>query len=226
MSLVLDLIRSPRAGAARVLETARLSIAAAAVALATIVAAANVARFSADVRVQDVMFGPERSPLVGTLLSLLGRDLTSVVLHLVEEAWAAVLVVTALGPLWIWLLGASAIHAAARLAAGGRPFGPMLVLFGLATGLSQLASGGVALLLGGRGPGAAVAQVVGLAALVWLGVVALRGIERHYGVARGRAMTILAIAVVLFYVVPLASIVVAVVAILLAAVTLDYFPTP
>lgn len=226
MTLVLALLRSPREGTAAVLERGRLPLASAAVALATVIAAANVARFSAEVPVQDVMFGPGRSPLVGSLLSLVGRDLTAVVLHLVERSWAALLVVTALGPLWIWLLGASAIHAAARLTGGGRPFGPILVLMGLATGISRIASDGAAFLLGGRGVGAAAAQAVGLAALLWLGLVAVRGIARHYGVADGRAVTILAIALVLFYVVPLALIVAAVIAILVAAVTLDYFPAP
>jgi multisubunit Na+/H+ antiporter MnhE subunit len=226
VTLALELVRAPRSGVAHALEHGRLSAAAASVGLATVVAAANVARFSADVRVQDVMFGPERSPLVGTLLSLLGRDLTSVVLHLVEQSWVALLVVTALGPLWIWLLGASAIHAAARLAGGGRPFRPMFVLVGLATGLSRIASDAAALAVGPRGPGAAVTQIVGVVALVWLGVIVLRGIERHYVVATARALTILALALVLFYVVPLVLIVAAVVAILVAAVALNYFAAP
>lgn len=226
MTLVLELVRSPRRGAALVLERGHLPAATAAVGIATVIAAANVGRFAAEVSVQDVMFGPERSPLVAALLSLLGRDLTIVVLHLVEQSWAALLIVTALGPMWIWLLGASAIHAAARLAGGGHPFRPMLVLVGLATGVTRFVSDAVALVAGGRGAAAAAAQLVGLLALGWLGLIALRGIERHYQVDETRAFTILALAVVLFYLVPLALIAAAVLAIVIAAVALKYVPAP
>lgn len=226
MSLLLELVRSPRRGAAAVLEHGSVVGAAALVGVATAIAAGNVGRFAAQVTVQDVMFGPQRSPLVGTLLAVVGRDLTIVVLHLVEQTWAALLIVTALGPLWIWLLGASAIHAAARIAGGGRPFRPMLVLIGFATGLTRTAADLVALVAGGDGPGAAVAQIAGLLALGWLGLIALRGIERHYEVGETRAFTILALAVVLFYLVPLLLIVAAVVAIIIAAVVLDYVPSP
>ncbi len=218
------LVRSPSAAAAAALDRGRLFFAALAVGVATIVAAANVARSAAETSVQDVMFGPGRTPLIDTLLSLLGRDLTAVVLHLVERSWSAVLIVTALGPLWLWLLGASAIHAAARLAGDGRPFRPILVMFGIATGVTRASADLVALAAGGRGAGAAVAEVVGIASLVWLGAVSLRGIERHYSVDERRAVTILALAIGLFYLVPLALIVLAVIAILVAALALDYFP--
>lgn len=224
MSAVLALVRSPRIGAPLVVERGRLSVAATLVGLATVIAAANVARFAADVSVQDVMFGPQRSAAIATLLALLGRDLTAVVLHLLESAWSAVLVASALGPLWIWLLGASAIHAAARLGGAGRPFLPILVLFGHATGVTRAAADLAALVLGGRGPAAGIAQLVGLAALVWLGAMALRGIEAHYGVEQRRAITILLVAIGLFYLVPLLIIVAAVVAIVVAAVVLEYFP--
>ncbi len=225
MNAVIDLIRSPTAAAAAALDRGRLSLAALAVSVATVVAAANVARSAAEVSVQDVMFGSDRSPLIDVLLSVVGRDLTAVVLHLVEESWNAVLVVTALGPLWLWLLGASAIHAAARLAGDGRPFRPILVMFGIATGVTRALADLVALVAGGRGAGAALAEIAGIASLVWLGALSLRGIARHYSVDERRAVIILALAVGLFYLVPLALIVLAVIAILVAAVALDYFPT-
>ncbi|MDE3193373.1 MAG: hypothetical protein KGN00_06765 [Chloroflexota bacterium] len=224
MTLFLELVRSPRRGAAACLERGSLPIAAAAVGAATAITALSVGRFAGQVSVQDVMFGPQRSPLVGLLVSLLGRDLTVVVLHLLEQSWAALLIVSALGPMWIWLLGASAIHAAARLGGSGHPFRPMLVLVGMATGLSRACADLVALAAGARGPGAAVAQLAGLLALGWLGIVALRGIERHYGVDAARAFTVLALAVVLFYLVPLILIAAAVVAIVVAAVVLKYVP--
>lgn len=214
----------PRVAAAAGLH-ARLWVAAVSVSAATIVAAASVARSAAEVSVQDVMFGPDRSPLVDALLSLLGRDLTSVVLHLFEQSWSAVLVVSALGPLWLWLLGASAIHAAARLAGGGRPFRPILVTFGIATGVTRGSAELVALVAGGRGAGAVAAQLVGIASLAWSGALSLRAIQLHYAVDQRRGATILVLAVGLFYLVPLALIVLAVVAILVAAIALDYFPS-
>ncbi len=226
MTLVLELVRSPGRGAELVLERGRLPAAAVAVGIATAIAAASVGRFAAEVSVQEVMFGPGRSPLVGVLLSVLGRGLTIVVLHLVEQSWAALLIVSALGPMWIWLLGAGAIHAAARLAGGGRPFRPILVLVGIATGMTRAVADAVALVAGDRGPGAAVAQVAGLLALGWLGLIALRGIQSHYRVDATRAFTILALAVVLFYLVPLVLIAAAVVAIVVAAVVLKYVPGP
>ncbi|MBU6424680.1 MAG: hypothetical protein KGJ98_05600 [Chloroflexota bacterium] len=224
MTLVLELVRSPRRGAALVLERGRLLGAAMAVAVATAIAAASVGRFASAVSVQDVMFGPHRSALVGLLLSLLGRDLTIVVLHLLEQSWAALLIVSALGPMWIWLLGASAIHAAARIGGAGRPFYPMLVLIGVATAVTRSVSDAIGLAAGVHGAGPAVAQLAGLLGLGWLGLIALRGIQRHYQVGETRAFTILALALVLFYLVPLLLIAAAVVAIVVAAVVLKYVP--
>jgi hypothetical protein len=224
---IVRLIGSPGALAHAALERGRPWMAAVAVGAATLLAAADVARAAADVSVQDVMFGPDRTPLIDALVSHLGRDLTAVVLHLLEESWTAVLVVSALGPVWMWLLGASAIHAAARLAGDGRSFRPilpMLVLVGIATGLTRGVAELVALAAGPRGAGSGLAEVVGFASLVWLGAVSFRGIERHYGVAEPRAAVILVLAIGLFYLVPLALILLAVIAILVAAVALDYFP--
>lgn len=226
MRELLLLARDPRAGVPAVIANGRLAGAVVLVAVATALAAFNALRFSSQVSVQDVMFGDTRSPVIGVLLGALGRDLTAIVLHLLERAWDGILVATALGPLFIWLLGATAIHASARLNGIVRPFAPMLVLHGYATGLMRPVADGAALLLGARGAGAAVAQLIGAAAIVWLGVIVWRGIQAYYGVAGGRALTILVVAIVLFYLAPLVLIVTAVIAILVSAIVLEYVPAP
>jgi len=170
------------------------------------------------------MFGPARSPLVGALLDALGVGLTSAVLYLFQASWAALIVATALSPIWFWLLGSSAVHAAARLTEVSRPYRPMLVLFAYATALTRIPADLVAALLPPRGPGAQLAQLAGLAAAVWLGWLVWRAIQRHYGTSGQRAVTILALAIVLFYVAPLLLIVLAALSIIVAAILLEYFP--
>jgi hypothetical protein len=221
---LLLLARDPRAGVPAILATGRVRTALALVVVAEVLAGLNALRFASEVRVQDVMFGETRSPAVGILLGALGRDLTAFVLLLLERAWDGIIVAGALGPLFIWLLGASAIHAAARLNGVARPIRPMFVLHGYATGLMRPVADGAALLLGTRGAGAAAAQLVGALAVVWLGVIVWRGIRAYYGVGGGRGLTILVVALVLFYLVPLALIVAAVVAILISAIVLEYVP--
>lgn len=226
MRHLLLLARDPRAGVPFVLASGRVPTAIVLVAIAETFAGLNAIRFASQVTPQDVMFGEGRSPLVGMLLASLGRDLTAVVLHLFERAWDGIVAASALGPLFIWLLGATAIHASARLNGVARPLRPMFVLHGYATGLMRPVADGAALVLGARGTGAAIAQVVGALAVVWLGVIVWRGIGAYYGVAGGRALTILVVALVLFYLVPAALIVVAVVSILVSAIVLDFFPRP
>ena len=93
--------------------------------------------------------------------------------------------------------------------------------------LSRLSAEGAALLLGGGGAlGAEAVQLVGLAALVWLAVVAWHGVVLHYGVGGERAATIVALALLLFYLVPLALIALAVAAVVIAAVWLGIFSGP
>lgn len=191
------------------------------VVVATAVAAASAARFAADVPVASILYGPTRSPAVAALIETLGRDRAAIVGYLIERSWAAVIVVTAFSPLLLWLLGATAVHAAARLDGRRRPFRPLLVLLGQATALTRIPADAAAALLGG---GAPAAQLAGIASLAWLGLIAWRGIEAHYTLAPGRALVVLAIAVGLFYLVPLVLIVAAVVAILVAAIVLDYVP--
>lgn len=194
------------------------------IAIATALAAYNAARFASEVPVRDLMFGPTRSPAVDALLEALGRDLTSVVLYLLEASWTALIVATALSPVWLWLLGSSAVHAAARMTDARRPYLPMLVFFAYATALTRVPADLVAALVPVRGPGAQLAQLAGLAAALWLGWLVWRGIQRHYGVDGQRAVSVLLVAVVLFYLAPLLLIVLAAVAIIVAAIVLEYFP--
>lgn len=224
MSLLLALARSPRLGAAAVVRDGRLVFATLVVAVATLISTAHAIRFAAEVPVEDVVFGPERSPIIGTLLATIGRDLTSVVVYVIERAWDALLVATALSPALIWILGATAIHAAARLAGTRRPFLPVFVLVGYATGLTRPLADLAGLVFGARGAGAPVAQLLGTVALAWLGVILWNGVRVHYAASGGRALTILLVALVLFYLAPLTLILLAIVAVLVAAVVLEYFP--
>lgn len=224
MRQLLLLARDPRAGVPAILAAGRVRTAIVLVAMAEILAGLNALRFASEVPVQEVMFGQTHSGPVAILLGALGRDLTAILLHLLESAWDGIVAAGALGPLFIWLLGATAIHASARMNGVARPLLPMFVLHGYATGLMRPVADGAALLLGPRGAGAAVAQLVGALAIVWLGVIVWRGIQAYYGVGGGRGFTILVMAVVLFYVVPLALIVAAVAAIVVAAFVLEYVP--
>ncbi|MDP9321973.1 MAG: YIP1 family protein [Chloroflexota bacterium] len=225
MNELLTLARSPRRGVAAVLAHGTLHVAVVLVLVATAVAAVNAARFAADVPVSSVLFGESRSPAITTLIESLGRDRATIVAYLIEQSWTAVVVVTAVSPLLVWLLGATAIQAAARLDGARQPFWPILVLFGYATALARIPSDGAAALLGsGPGAGAQVARLIGTAGLVWLAVVAWRAIEVHYGLPQRRAFIVLIIAVVVFYVVPLVLIVASVVVLIVAAIVLEYVP--
>ncbi len=75
----------------------------------------------------------------------------------------------------------------------------------------------------GTGIGPQIAQLVNVACLLWLLLIAHRVIQAHYLVSGERALRILIIAVVVFYLVPLVLIVGAAVAIIVAAVVLEYF---
>lgn len=226
MRTILALARSPRRGAALVVREGSLPVAGVMVAAATVLSVIHTLRFASEVAVEEVMFGPRRSPAVGVLLEALGRDMTSVVLHLFQSSWTALLAVGALAPILVWLLGATAVHAAARLNGIARPFLPVLVLFGYATGLTRPVADLAALAVGPRGPAAALPQIAGVAALVWLGLIVWHGIRAHYELPGGRALTLLVVAVVLFYLAPITLILLALIAILVAAVLLEYVPAP
>lgn len=223
--LLAQLVRSPRIGTAAVLVSGRLRTAAILVGAATAIAAANALRAAAEVPIAAVLYGDQRSPVVTALIEAVGRERTAVVLYLVERSWEAVLGLTALAPALYWLLGSAAVHAAAGLRARRRPFRPMLVLLGYAVALTRIPADLTAALLGnGRNGGSAIAELVGLLSLVLLGIISWRGIQAHYGQAGGPALGTLVLAVLLFYLVPLAIIVLAMVAIVLAAIALGYVP--
>lgn len=218
------LARSPRAGVPAVLERGTLFFAIVLVGVTTVLSAALAYRTLTETTVNELFFGPTRHPLVGLMLDALGRERTSVILYLVERSFEAVVTVSALSPLFVWLLGSTAVHASARLAGITRPFGPLFVLFAYATALTVVPADAASLALG-SGPGIAgtISSVVTLVCLAWLLVITYRAIESHYAVAGGRAFGILVVAVVLFYLVPFALIVLAAVAIVVAAVALGYF---
>jgi hypothetical protein len=225
MSDLLLLARSPRRGAAAILAHGRLGTAVGFVLVATAVAAVNAARFAADVPVSSVLFGDTRSPAIATLIDSLGRDRAAIVAYLIQQSWTAVVVATALSPLLVWILGASAVQAAARLDGARRPFMPILILLGYATALTRVPADGAATLLGsGQAAGAQVAQLIGTAGLIWLGAIAWRAIELHYGLTARRALIVLLIAVVVFYLVPLVLIVASVFVLIIAAIVLEYVP--
>jgi hypothetical protein len=224
VTALVALARSPRAGAAAVVREGRLGTAVLLVFAATVLSLLHTVRFASEVSVQDVMFGQQRSPAVTALLESLGIEMTAVVLYLVESSWNALLAVSALAPVLIWLLGATAIHASARLSGNVRPFSPMLLLVGYATGLTRPVADVAALAFGADGVGGGLAQLAGAVALVWLAILALHGIRAHYAVSDGRAVTILVVAIVFFYLAPLTLILVALIAILVTAVVLEYVP--
>ena len=210
-------------GAAAVLERGRWRVAVLAVALACAIAALNVRRFAGSVSIESLAYGPERSDLVRVLLDTIGTARTAVLVYFAEQAWTSVLVVSAAAPLLVWLLGATAVHAAAAMADARSRFGRFFVFFGYATASALVPSGLVSLALEGepRSPAAVLGRVLGLALLVWLAATAYRGIRAYYGVGSARARTILAIAIGLFYLVPLALIIVAVAALVAAAMALQ-----
>ena len=218
------LARSPRAGVERVLAHPSVWVAFGLMALATVTSTLVAVRVGVETDVNELFFAGTRQPLVQAMIDSLGPQRTAVVLYLVQRSFDAVIVATAFAPLFYWLLGSTAIHASARLA-GSRPlFGPVLLLFAYAVPLTLVPANLVTLALGvGKGIGPQLATLIGYICLGWLLFIALRAIQAHYGVDRDRALRILVVAVVLFYLIPFALIVLAAVSIVIAALVLEYF---
>jgi hypothetical protein len=180
-------------------------------------------RISQSVHVEDIVFGPTRSAIVDTLLVAIGVERTAVLVYVLQRSFEALVVAAALTPIFLWLLGSSAIHAAARFrGVRGRPYRPLLVLFAYAelvyqvpTSLAGIAFAGG--LLGG------IVDVVSFVMLVWFAFVVHRGIEQHYGVAGDAALGIFVLGGLAFYLLPLILIGVTLVVIVLAAAILQYF---
>ena len=221
---IVALARSPSRGAPLVLARGRLLSAVLLVLAATLVSGLGAVRISGETYLDDLFFGATRHPLITAMLQTLGTERTAVIIYLIQRSFDAVLVATAVTPIFVWLLGSSAVQASARLAGIRRPYLPLLVLFGYAAALTLIPANAATLLLG-TGPtfGAQIAQLVGVACLAWLAVIAYRGVRAYYEVDRAGATRILLVAVVLFYLVPLIIIVGAAVAIIVAAVVLGYF---
>lgn len=193
-------------------------------ALATVTSTLVAARVGSETDVNELFFAGTRQPLVQAMIDSLGPQRTAVVLYLVQRSFDAVVIATAFTPLFYWLLGSTAIHASARLAGQRQPFGPILLLFAYAAPLTLVPASLATLALGvGKGVGPQLATLVGYVCLGWFLLIAFRAIQAHYRVDRDRALRILVVAVVLFYLVPLALIVLAAVAIVIAALVLEYF---
>jgi hypothetical protein len=193
-------------------------------ALACITSTLVAVRIGSEVDTNELFFAGTREPFVQVMIDALGPQRTAVVIYLVQRSFDAVVVATALSPLFYWLLGSTAVHASARLAGKRPPYAPLLLFFAYATALTVVPANLAALALGvGRGFGPQLASLVSLVCLGWLLFIAHRAIRVHYAVGRDPATRILVIAVVAFYLVPLLLIVCAAVAIIVAAVVLEYF---
>ena len=218
------LIRAPRLGVERILARPSVIVAFFLMALACVTSTLVAARIGAEVDTNEIFFAGTREPFVQVMIDSLGPQRTAVVLYLIQRSFDAIVVATALSPLFYWLLGSTAIHASARLAGRRPPYAPLLLFFAYATALTVVPANLAAFVLGvGRGIGPQIASVVSLVCLGWLLFIAHRAIRVHYSVDRDRATRILIVAVVVFYLVPLVLIVCAAVAIIVAAVVLEYF---
>jgi hypothetical protein len=215
----------PRRFAATLL--ARGSLLGSLVCIAVAMAFSTVAayRIAQTVRFEELVFGPGRSPAIDALLNTIGRDRTAVVVYLFERSFDLLIIASALTPLFFWLLGSSAVHAAARLqGVRGRLYLPILLLFAYAALAYEVPVATATILLGaGPGPGESLSGAISLVMLLWFAAVAYRGIELHYGVSGGRALMIFVIAIVLFYLLPAALIIAAIISIVVAAAVLEYF---
>ncbi len=180
-------------------------------------------RLSQAVHVDDIVFGPTRSAIVDTLLLAIGVERTAVLVYVLQRSFDALVIAAALTPIFLWLLGSSAIHAAARIRGlRGRPYRPLLVLFGYAELVYQLPTSLAGIAFAG-GPLTPFADVVSVVMLVWLALVVHRGIELHYGVLGDQALAIFILGALAFYLLPLILIGILLVAIVVAAAILQYF---
>lgn len=218
------LVRSPRSGVDAVLASGNAGLAFVLMTIASVASAMAASRVAEATNVNDLFFAETRQPWVQTLIDQLGPERTAVILYLVQRSFDAIIIATAVSPLFVWLLGSSAIHASARLAGIRRPYGPFLVFFAYATALALVPASLATLALGaGQARGASIAGAIGWAGVLWLGILAFGAIRSHYAVAGDKAARILVIAIVLFYVLPLVLIVLAAAAIVIAALVLNYF---
>ncbi len=224
LTRLVDFAFAPRAAVALVLERGSALLAFVLMAIASLVSAMSAARVAETIDMDALFFAGTRQTWVQAMIDQLGPERTAVVLYLVQRSFDAIIVATAISPLFVWLLGSSAIHASARLAGIRRPYLPLLIVFAYATALTLVPASIATLVLGsGDTAPARIAGAIGWICLIWLGVIAHRAIQVHYGVSGEKSIRILVIAVVLFYIVPLIFIVLAAVSIIIAAILLEYF---
>jgi hypothetical protein len=215
-------LRWPRRFATWALRAGRLRQAVLFVAVAMLFSTASAFVVSRTVRVEDLVFGPTRSPAVDTLVGAIGIERTAVLVYLLERSFDALVIASALTPIFLVLLGSSAMHAAARLRAlRGHPYLPLLVLFAYAEVVYQIPTSVAAIVF--TGPASAVASAVSLVTLIWFAFVVHRGISLHYAVSGGEAVAIFLIGALVFYLLPLLLIGGTLVAIVVAAAILQYF---
>jgi hypothetical protein len=180
-------------------------------------------RLSQTVHVDDIVFGPTRSAIVDALLLAIGVERTAVLVYVLQRSFDALVVAAALTPIFLWLLGSSAIHAAARFrGVRGRPYRPLVVLFGFAELVYQAPTSLAGIAFAG-GPLAVIADVVSVVMLVWFALVVHRAIQLHYEVPGDQALAIFVLGGLVFYLLPLILIAVLLVAIVVAAAILQYF---
>jgi hypothetical protein len=193
------------------------------VALAMVFSTLSAYRLSQTVHVEDIVFGPTRSAIIDALLLAIGVERTAVLVYVLQRSFDALVVAAALTPIFLWLLGSSAIHAAARFrAVRGRPYRPLLVLFGYAEFVYQVPTSLAGIAFVG-GPLRSIADVVSVVMLAWFALVVHRGIQLHYGVPGKTALAIFLLGGLVFYLLPLILIGVSLVVIVLAAAILEYF---
>jgi len=224
--VTLAVLLSPRRFADWALRTGTFPQALVFIGLAMAFSIVGAYRLATTIRVEDLVFGPTRSSFVDTLIAAIGVDRTTVLVYMLERSFDVLVVASAITPLFLWLLGSSAMHAAARIRGiRGHAYLPMIVLFAYAEVGYQVPTSTAGILFGsiGAGPGPQLASAVSVVALAWFALVVYRGIEIYYGVSGERAIAIFLLGAIVFYIVPLILIVGALIAIVLAASLLEYF---
>src|SRR5205809_5792961 len=191
--------------------------------IAMVFSTVSAYRLSQTVHVDDIVFGSTRSAIVDTLLVAIGVERTAVLVYVLQRSFDALVVAAAITPIFLWLLGSSAIHAAARFrGVRGRPYLPLLVLFGYAELVYQAPTSLAGIVFAG-GPFIVFADVVSVALIVCFALVVRSAITLHYGVSGDQALAIFFIGGLAFYLLPLILIAVLLVAIAVAAAILQYF---
>ena len=219
-------LRFPKRFVSLVLEKGSLLGALVCIAVAMAFSTVGAYELANTVHVEDLVFGPTRSSVIDALIGAVGVERTTVLVYMLQRSFDALVIASAITPIFLWLLGSSAMHAAARLrGARGRAYLPMLILFAYAELAYQVPTTVAGLLFGASGPslGPQIANVIGIVMLVWFALVVYRGICAHYGVAGERALSIFFLGAIVFYLVPLVVIVGVLIGIVFAAALLQYF---